>query len=273
MVIGMVIRHGDLIKSKRQQQHYFEAVEMINRGEEVPYPVLMDYYAWIEKYAIMKPGPDRLGNRIRNMQGGYFTAFKEMAKDSYFFESEYHYRHNYLDILSMMLLGMALLKVRVFHAERSNRFYFLLIILGYGIGIPANLWETSAYIDQDFALITYYELLRTYDLGRAATMMGHVGTIMLFYKSGILHFLRSALAATGRMALSNYIFQTILANIVFIGFSQYGKWQRYELYYLVLAIWVFQMIFSSIWLKYSRFGPLEWVWRSLSYQKIQALRK
>ena len=82
----MVINHADAVKFKRQQTNYFEALEMINRNEEVPYPVLMDYYAWIEKYAIMKPGPERLGNRIKNMREGYFPAMKEMAGDSYFFE-------------------------------------------------------------------------------------------------------------------------------------------------------------------------------------------
>ena len=265
ILIGILTNHGDFMKAKRQQKNYLQATEIFARGEKVPYPVLIDYYAWIEKYAIMKPGPERVGNRIQNMHEGYFSAVKEMAKDSYFFESEYHYRHNYLDILSMMLLGMAFLKLGIFHAERTWRFYSLMVIIGYGIGIPVNVWETSTYIRQDYSLITYYELLRTYDIGRVSVMLGHIGLIMLFVKSGLLVPLRKMLRAAGRMALTNYIMQTIMANIVFIGFSQYGLWQRHELYYLVLAIWILQLSFSVIWLKYFRFGPLEWAWRSLTY--------
>ena len=273
LIIGMVINHADAQKANRQQQNYLEALELFNRGESVPYPVLMDYYAWIEKYAIMKPNAERLGNRISHMQEGYFSALREMAKDSFFFESEYHYRHNYLDILSMMFLGMALLKLRVLQAERSYRFYGLMVFIGYGIGIPLNYWETSTYIQNDFSLISYFELLRTYDIGRVSVMMGHIGLIMLFIKTGILSPLRRMLAATGQMALTNYLMQTILANIVFIGFAQYGKWHRHELYYLVISIWIFQLILSLIWLKYFRFGPFEWAWRSLTYRKVQPFLK
>jgi len=49
--------------------------------------------------------------------------------------------------------------------------------------------------------------------------------------------------------------------------------QRYELYYIVAGIWIFQLIVSPIWLKYYRFGPLEWVWRSLTYWKMQPFSK
>ena len=180
LIVGMALNLGEAKKAKRQQKNYFEALEMFNTGESVPHSTLMDYYGWIDRYAVMKPSEERQENRVRNMQDGYFTAVKEMAKVSYYFESEYHYRHNYIDILSMMLLGMALLKLRVFHAARSYRFYGLLVLIGYGIGIPVNWWETTVYIESEFELTTYYDLLRTYDLGRIPIMLGHVGLVMLF---------------------------------------------------------------------------------------------
>lgn len=273
LIAGMVMNIGEAETAKRQQKNYFEALEMFEKGETVPHSVLMDYYGWIERYAVMKPTVDKLENRVGNMQSGYFSAVKEMAKDSYYFESEYHYRHHYFDILSMMLLGMALLRLRVLQAERSLRFYALLMLLGYGIGIPINIWETKTYIESGFDLITYYELLRTYDLGRIPIMLGHVGLIMLFFRSGMFKFLQHSLMAVGRMALSNYLLQTIIANIIFIGFAQYGRMQRYELYYIVLAIWVFQVVSSTIWLKYFAFGPFEWLWRSLTYRKVQPFKK
>ncbi|MCK5066651.1 MAG: DUF418 domain-containing protein [Bacteroidales bacterium] len=273
LMVGMILNFGEANTAKRQQKKYFKALEMFNKGDSVPHSTLMDYYGWIERYAVMKPTEERLENRVRNMQGGYFSAVKEMAKDSYYFESEYHYRHNYIDILSMMLLGMALLKLKVFHAKRSFRFYGLLVLIGYGIGIPLNYWETTIYIESDFDLITYYDLLRSYDLGRVPVMLGHVGLVMLFCKSGFFKLLQHAMSAVGRMALSNYLLQTIIVNVFFIGFSQYGRLQRYELYYIVLAVWVFQIILSSIWLKYFAFGPFEWLWRSLTYRKFQQFKR
>jgi uncharacterized protein len=273
LILGTVVKVGQAETAKRQQKNYFEALELFSKGEPVSYPVLTDYYAWIEKFAVMKPTEERLMNRIENMQRGYIPAVKEMAKDSYFFESEYHYSHNYFDILSMMLLGMALLKLRIFQAERSWKFYGLMVITGYAIAIPVNYLETKTYVESGFDLITYYELLRTYDLGRIPVMLGHVGLIMLFFKSGIFRWLQRSFMAVGRTALSNYLFQTLLANIIFIGFAQYGRLERYQLYFIVLAIWIFQLIASTIWLRFFAFGPFEWLWRSLTYRKAQPLKR
>lgn len=273
LLIGVFIKIADANTAQRQQKKYFETVEAFNMGGKAPYADQMDYYAWIEKYAIMKPTVESHANRIMNMKNGYFSAVKEMAKDSYFFESEYNYRHNYFDILSMMLLGMALLRLKILQGNRSVKFYGIIMLIGYAIGIPLNLWETQTYIDSGFNLITYYQLLSTYDLGRISIMFGHIGLIMLFFKSNILMFLQKALIATGRMALSNYLIQTIIANIIFIGFAQYGNFQRYELTYIVIAIWIFQLTLSTIWLKHFNFGPFEWLWRSLTYGKLQSFKK
>ena len=98
---------------------------------------------------------------------------------------------------------------------------------------------------------------------------------MLFCKSDILGFLKNALAAVGRMALTNYIMHSVICAFVFtgIGFSLFGQLQRYELYYVVGGIWLFQLIASPIWLKYFRFGPLEWLWRSLTYRERQPFKR
>ena len=71
------------------------------------------------------------------------------------------------------------------------------------------------------------------------------------------------------MAFSNYIFHSIVCSTIFtgIGFGFFGKLQRYQLYYVVAALWVFQLIASTIWMRYFQFGPLEWCWRSLTYWK------
>jgi uncharacterized protein len=56
------------------------------------------------------------------------------------------------------------------------------------------------------------------------------------------------------------------------GLGLVGQLERHQIYYVVFGIWIFQLIFSMIWLKYYRFGPAEWLWRSLTYKKIQPLR-
>jgi uncharacterized protein len=55
------------------------------------------------------------------------------------------------------------------------------------------------------------------------------------------------------------------------GLGLFGKLKFYQLFYVVGAIWVFNLAASSIWLNYFRFGPMEWVWRSLTYWKRQPM--
>ena len=130
-------------------------------------------------------------------------------------------------------------------------------------------------INHQFDIISMSKAGQTYQLGRLFTTLGHIGLFMLFIKSGILQFLQKALAAVGKMALSNYLVHTVICNTLFMGFGfeLFGELQSYELYYIVLGIWVIQLIYSPLWFKYFRYGPAEWLWRSLTYVKKQPFRQ
>lgn len=79
----------------------------------------------------------------------------------------------------------------------------------------------------------------------------------------------------GQMAFTNYLAQSFLMGLFFygIGFGMFGRLQRYEIYYVVAATWVIQIIFSHAWLRYFKFGPLEWIWRQLTYWKRLPIRR
>jgi uncharacterized protein len=76
------------------------------------------------------------------------------------------------------------------------------------------------------------------------------------------------------MAFTNYLVQSIICSLFFFGYGlgNYNKLAFHQLYYVVGAVWLFQMIASPIWLKYYRFGPFEWAWRSLTYWKRQPMK-
>jgi uncharacterized protein len=150
-----------------------------------------------------------------------------------------------------------------------------MMILGYGIGIPVNYYETMLILNENFSVASFYKAGITYPIGRIAVSFGHIGLVMLFCKLNIITFLKRSLAAVGRMALTNYIMHSVICAIIFtgVGFAMFGKLQRYELYYVVAAIWTFQLIVSPVWLKHFRFGPLEWMWRSLTYKKKQPFKR
>lgn len=228
---------------------------------------------WNELVEHRKPTAEALAEQISATQSGYVGAFQVREPVTTFFRSGFHYRYDYFDILGMMLVGMALFKWGVFHASLPARVYAIMMGLGYAVGLMVN-WREVALIQADnFSVVSFHRAAITYDLGRFSMVTGHIGLIMLLCQSGMFGWITSRLAAVGRMALTNYILHTVITTIVFVGFAQYGRWERHELYYLVAGIWLFQLIASPIWLRHFRFGPLEWVWRGLTYLQRPPFRR
>lgn len=231
--------------------------------------------AWEDKVADQKPSQEKINEGIAAHHKGYFSVLMYRAPLNQQMQTFVMYRYFFWDMFAMMLLGMALLKNGTLKASKSNRYYLMMVLIGYAIGLTTNYFETSYQVSHQFDIVAIARTEITYDLGRVFTTLGHIGLIMLFIKSGLLPFLQKSLAAVGQMAFSNYIMHSIICNTIFLGFgfSMYGKLQRYELYYIVFAIWIFQLIVSPIWLTYFRFGPLEWLWRSLTYWRRQPFRR
>lgn len=230
---------------------------------------------WAEKVKEEKPAPEELKEEISARSKGYLSILKHKLPLNQYTETSAFYFFSFWDALAMMFLGMAFFKMGILKALKSKRFYLIMALIGYGIGITINYYEGLLQLSNNFSILSIYQSYLTYDLGKIPTTCGHIALIMLFIKSGWLSILQKSLAAVGQMAFTNYIMHTIICNFIFLGygFSMYGKLQRYELYYIVFSIWVFQLIISPIWLKYYRFGPLEWLWRSLTYWKIQPMKK
>ncbi len=177
------------------------------------------------------------------------------------------------DALGMMLLGMAFMKWRVFDTTRGVRFHLLLMCAGFGVGLPLNAWETMTFVDSGYQLYWQSFNRPTYDLGRLALALGYIGLVMTICRSGLLARPQAALANVGRMALTNYLMQTVICNLVFlgVGLGQFAAWDRSGMYLFVLGVWLFQLVFSHLWLRRYRFGPCEWLWRSLTYRRRQPM--
>ena len=111
--------------------------------------------------------------------------------------------------------------------------------------------------------------------GSLFVALGWVGLVMLVCKSGVAPRLTGVLAATGRMAFTNYLLQTVICTTIFYGhgFGLFGKVERLEQILIVLAVWVVLLVLSPVWLRYFRFGPAEWLWRCLTYMQAQPMRR
>jgi len=179
------------------------------------------------------------------------------------------------DCVGMMLLGMGLYRMGVLSAKRSKKNYLQLAIGGFALGLAVNGFELFQAVDSDFdAIVVSGYFQGTYQLGRVAMSMGWLGLIMLFCQGNLWSGLKNRLAAVGRMALSNYLLHSLICLVLFTGagFGLIGVFERWELYVIVLLIWMLQLALSPWWLKRYSFGPAEWLWRSLTYGSMQKWR-
>ena len=176
----------------------------------------------------------------------------------------------------LMLIGMALYRWGVFSARRSNGFYLALLAAGVLIGIPLCTLGVQAGWSVDWNPLKVKFLTSHLNYwGSIFVALGWVAVIMLLVRSGMLQWLQHGLASVGRMALSNYLLQSILCTLIFYGhgLGQFGTWDRTEQMLLVGGLTVCQLIWSPMWLSTFRFGPAEWLWRTLTYWRLQPMRR
>ena len=178
------------------------------------------------------------------------------------------------DAMLLMLIGMALYKWNIVTGEKPLRFYVRMSLVGYGVGLAYRIWSVTTRWEHDFSPALWVPWVFD-DIGRVAITLGHVGLFMIVWHYASQSKVLKALAATGRMALTNYVGQTVIANLIFsgIGLGLYGTMDRAQVYSIMIVIWIVQILFSVWWLSRHNFGPLEWVWRGLTYWQRPRLRK
>jgi uncharacterized protein len=181
---------------------------------------------------------------------------------------------NFWQIGGSMLLGMALYRWGVLTGERSTSLYKRLV--GVGVVGVAIVVAGVAYIEaNDWSADAALFWLQFNYVGSFLVAGGYVGAVMLYAKRRPDGPVTRTFAAVGRTAFTNYLLQTVLATSIFYGhgLGLFGSVSRVEQYGIVLAIWAVQVVLSVLWLKRYRFGPVEWVWRTLTYGERQPLRK
>ena len=179
----------------------------------------------------------------------------------------------FFDVFAMMLIGMALYRWGVLTLDRPASLYVTMAVIGYGIGLAVRIWQVRWIIDHQFSALAFAQASVTYDLGRLPMTMGHLGALLLFVRSGALAWFRRSLAAVGQKAQTSYLTHSVVCCFLFIGLGLYGQLARHQLYYVVFAIWGAQLVISPIWLSHFRFGPVEWLWRYLTYLKRPPFRR
>ena len=168
----------------------------------------------------------------------------------------------------LMLIGMALYKWGVLSAARDDDFYQRLASICLLAGLPLvafGMWWNFAG-DWAWQRSMFFGTLFN-SWGCIPVALGYLGLVMLAVRRGFLPGLQARLAAVGRMAFTNYLLQTVICTTIFYGhgLGLFASAERYQQLLIVFAVWALQLWLSPIWLRRHSYGPLEWLWRTLTY--------
>ncbi len=232
--------------------------------------------AWQEIRAVFAPSDEDIEAEVDAYKGTYVDALAQRAPFVAFMQLNLTLVFVVWRVGGLMLLGMALMKLGVLSGERSMRFYKRMALIGYGAGLPLAIMSAVLLDAHQFdpLYVARYGGIPNY-FGSILVAFGHIGTVLLIAKSGALQAVAHRFAAVGRMALSNYLMHSLVMTSLFYGYglNLYAEVPRVWQQGFVAVLIGLQLLLSPWWLKHFRFGPAEWLWRSLTYGQRQPMRR
>ena len=211
------------------------------------------------------PRSVNIAAEIIQYQGGWVEQMRYRVPAAREIHTWYFVTRLFWQMAGLMLIGMALFKLGVLSGARSRGFYRALAAAGFGGGvllISLGLWRSFAtkWDLLDYMLVSQEPRY----WGNLLVALGWVAVVMLLCQRG---WQVSPVAAVGRMALTNYLLQSLICTTIFYGhgLGLFGQIDRTGQSVIVLGVWAFQLLTSSAWLGCFALGPVEWLLRWLIY--------
>ena len=275
LLLGAMLTSGGGLMMDQLRNAAHEIEGKAAAGEEMTprEQVLLDQ--WGELRSSFEPTPEEAERMVKTMRGDSGGALRENARESVTMHTKALPFMLFWRVMGMMLLGMALTKTGVLTMKRSPGFYRNWVIFGFGLGLPVvafGIWRLQLH---DFDFVARFLVDGQYNyFASIPVSMAYVGLVMLACQSGKFLGIRARLAAVGRMALTNYLLQSVIGVAIFYGYGLglFGQVERLNLWWFILGIWIMQLALSPWWLSRFRHGPVEWLWRTLTYWRKQPMR-
>ncbi len=217
--------------------------------------------------------PEYIRTTTEQMLGGVAGHFDNRliaARDYIFFY--FFFGVHFLESFAVMLLGAWAYRIGFFNETTPSKVYVRCAVVGLGLALVLDTirWTWLTTSGWSFDAYSYGNILNQLD-GYAGAV-GYAGLIGLLTRTKLwlLPF-----AATGRMAFTNYIACSLIGTTLAYGhgFALFGSLTNLQLAGIMVATWIAILVWSPIWLSAFRFGPLEWFWRSLTYGRLQTMRR
>ena len=274
--VTLLINYGSSFYLEELQAEVAAIEEVQSEGASLDAEQQQKLEEWREIRAVFAPTAEDIEAEVSAYKGTYVEALAQRAPFVAFMQLNLTLVFVVWRVGGLMLLGMALMKLGVLSGERSTRFYTRMTLIGYGAGLPLAILSAVILEAHQFdpLYVARYGGIPNY-FGSILVAFGHIGAVLLIVKSGALQAVIQRFAAVGRMALSNYLTHSLVMTSLFYGYGLglYAELPRVGQQGIVAVLIGLQLLLSPWWLKHFRFGPAEWLWRSLTYGQRQPMRR
>ena len=223
-------------------------------------------------FAFFHPSAEEIASQTQAMRGSYLKQMPLRMEEALGLQTVVFMLEMFWRASAMMLLGMILYRKGVLSAEKSTAYYKKMMWVGFVPGLILSGISLSQAYASEWNAAYVMNIGANYKFVSGLFMaLGYIGLVIWCYKKGVFIKFQNRLRATGRMAFTNYIGMSVICTLIFNGhgLGLFGTLDRLEQFLIVISIWVLILIISPLVLKNYRFGPLEWLWRKLTYFSLK----
>ena len=219
-------------------------------------------------FAFFYPSTEQIAVQTKIMQGSYLEQMPLRLENALELQTLVFMIEIFWRTSALMLLGMVLYRKGILSADKSTAYYEKMICVGFLPGLILSSIGLSQMYASEWSGAYVMNIGANYKFISGLFMaLGYIGLVIWIYKKGIFKKFQNRLQATGRMAFTNYIGMSLICTLIFNGhgLGLFGTFDRLQQFLIVIGLWVIMLIISPLVLKKYQFGPLESMWRKLTY--------
>ena len=219
-------------------------------------------------FAFFYPSTEQIALETKIMQGSYLDQMPLRLENAIGLQTIVFMIEIFWRTSAMMLFGMILYRKGILSADKSTAYYKKMIWVGFVPGLILSIIGLDQVYASEWSGAYVMNIGANYKFLSGLFMASsYIGLLIWIYKKGIFKKLQNRLQATGRMAFTNYIGMSVICTLIFNGhgLGLFGTFDRLQQFVIVIGIWVTMLIISPLVLKKFQYGPLEWLWRKLTY--------
>ena len=213
------------------------------------------------------PTEQAIAKELASLRSDYLSQWSTRATNTFELQtimlSFYSFR-----LLAQMLIGVYLYRSGFLTGRLNDSTYVGIMMVGFGLGLPMAYTGASQLLAHNFAFEYAMGTGQLWNnIGSLLMAFGYMSLFLLWHRRGGLQRVRRALENTGRMAFTIYISSSVICSFIFYGhgLGLIGQIERWQQLLLALTICLLLTVFAAFWLQRFRQGPLEALWRRLTY--------